>query len=77
MSLSSLNINFLYGGSSMKKQKQTSASIILTVTQEQKQRLRKIAAATNMENPDGNATISSIGREAVEQYLKSKKEETQ
>ena len=57
-----------------KKQTSTSASIIITVTQEQKQWLRKIAATKNLDNPDGNATISSVGRELIEQYLKAKQQ---
>ena len=46
-----------------------SASIIITVTEKQKHALKKIAAQHNLADLYNTETISSLGRQAIEEFL--------
>ncbi len=48
-----------------------SASVIITITQEQKNALKRIAAQNNLKNLDNNETVtlSSLGRQAITEFL--------
>ena len=51
--------------------KNTNVPVMVTISKEKKDELKRIVSAMNLKDPDANKTVSGLSREILESYLRS------
>ena len=51
--------------------KNTNVPIMVTISKEKKDELKRIVSAMNLKDPDASKTVSGLSREILEDYLKA------
>ena len=51
--------------------KNTNVPVMVTISKEKKDQLKRIVSAMNLKDPDANKTVSGLSREILEDYLKA------
>ena len=51
--------------------KNTNVPIMVTISKEKKDELKRIVSAMNLKDPDASKTVSGLSREILEAYLKA------
>ena len=51
--------------------KNTNVPVMVTISKEKKDELKRIVSAMNLKDPDANKTVSGLSREILEDYLKA------
>jgi hypothetical protein len=49
----------------------TNVPVMVTISKEKKDELKRIVSAMNLKDPDANKTVSGLSREILEDYLKA------
>ena len=51
--------------------KNTNVPIMVTISKEKKDQLKRLVSTINFKNPDASKTVSGLSREVLESYLKA------
>jgi hypothetical protein len=51
--------------------KNTNVPVMVTISKEKKDELKRIVSAMNLKDPDASKTVSGLSREILEDYLKA------
>ncbi len=51
--------------------KNTNVPVMVTISKEKKDELKRIVSGMNLKDPDANKTVSGLAREILESYLRS------